>query len=166
MSVARDLIQDVNNLPSLPAVYLRVKAVLEHGDCSMLRIAREISCDPGVTTRLLRMVNSAFYGVCGTVESVVDALTLLGTRQIEHLVLTTSVATAFARVSPALMDMRKFWRESLYRALVARCVARRSGHPDGEGAFVEGLLGDVGHLVMYMQIPEAAERALQRSWET
>ena len=163
MHSARHLVAQVTSLPSLPAIYFRVRSVIEHPDSSAGDVAREISCDPALTTRLLRLANSSFYGVCGRVESVADALSILGLDQIHHLVLATSVTMAFAGVSPPLMNMQKFWRASLYRALVARWMARRSRALGGERAFVEGLLGDIGHLVLYLQMPDAAESALQES---
>jgi HD-like signal output (HDOD) protein len=166
MSSARELIGQVKSLPSLPAVYFRVRSIIEDPDSCATDAAKEISCDPALTTRLLHIANSAFYGACGKVESVTDALAILGMNQIHHLVLATSVTMAFAGVSPPLMNMQKFWRTSLYRALVARCMGKSSRHVAGERSFVEGLLGDIGHLVMYLQLPDAAESALQRSLES
>ena len=166
MTPARELVSRVTNLPSLPAVYFRVRSVIERPDSFALDIAREICCDPGLTVRLLRVANGAYFGMRRKVESIMDAIAIIGANQILNLVLATSITLAFDGVSPPLMNMRKFWRTSLYRALVARCLAKQSRHNDAECAFVEGLVGDIGHLVMYMQMPEMAEKALQRSMET
>jgi HD-like signal output (HDOD) protein len=166
MTPARELVRRVTGLPTLPAVYFRVRSVIEQPDSFALDIAREISCDPGLTMRLLRVANGAYYGLPRKVESIMDAIAIIGANQILNLVLATSITMAFDGVAPPLMNMRKFWRTSLYRALVARCLAKQSRHNDAERAFVEGLVGDIGHLVMYMQMPEVAEQALQRSIQT
>ena len=166
MTSARELVKQVTDLPTLPAVYFRVRSVIAQPDSFALDIAREISCDPGLTMRLLRVANGAYYGMRRKIESVMDAIAILGANQIQNIVLATSITMAFAGVSPPLMNMRKFWRTSLYRALVARCLAKESRHNDAERAFVEGLVADLGHLVLYKEMPEVAEKALQRSMET
>ena len=166
MTAARELVRRVSDLPTLPAVYFRVRSVLEQPDSFALDVAREICCDPGLSMRLLRVANGAYFGMARKVESIMDAIAIIGANQIHNLVLATSIAMAFDGVAPPLMNMRKFWRTSLYRALVARCLAKQSRHNDAERAFVEGLVGDIGHLVMYMHMPEAADKALQRSIET
>ena len=76
------------------------------------------------------------------------------------------MASAFRGISPKLMDMRKFWTRNAYRALVARCLANQDHRFDGERFFVEGLLSDIGHLVMYLSMPHAAEKALLHSRES
>ncbi len=134
-------------MPS-PAVYFRVKAVIERPNSLLAEVEREITSDAGLTSRLLCLANSAFYSLRGTLDSIGLALSVLGTEQIKHLLLVTSMATAFRGIAPGLMDMRKFWRLNAYRALSARAFARKSSRFDPERAFVEGLLGDIGHLII------------------
>lgn len=158
-----ELIRRVDDLPSLPAIYFRVRATLERPDSSLTEIEREIGTDAGLTARLLCLANSSYYAVRGRLDSLGMALSVLGTEQIKHLLLVTTMATVFRNVSPALMDMRRFWRANAYRALLARALARRCERCDPERAFAEGLLGDIGHLVMYLTIPKFAEAALLRA---
>ena len=166
MNTAREFIERVTDLPSLPAVYFRVRAVIEQPDSSAEDVAREIMCDPGLTMRLLRMANGTFYGMARKVESVTDAIAILGVTQIHNIVLATSVTMAFEGVAPPLMNMRKFWHTSVYRALVARCLAKQSRHGNSERAFLGGLIADIGHLVMYEHVPDAAEKCLRVAAET
>ena len=89
MHSARHLVAQVTSLPSLPAIYFRVRSMIEHPDSSVGDVAREISCDPALTTRLLRLANCSFYGVCGRVESVADALSILtDVEGIAHIAFT------------------------------------------------------------------------------
>lgn len=162
----RELVGRITDLPSLPAIYFRVKSIIERPNSSITDVEREISCDAGVTSRLLSLANSAFYSVRGRLDSISQALSILGTEQVKHLLLVTSVATAFRGVSPALMDMKKFWLMNACRALVARSMANQNRRFDGERCFIEGLLGDIGHLVMYLGMPRAAEKALLRSTQS
>jgi len=162
----RDLIAGIRDLPSLPATYFRVKAILERPDSSLLEVEREISSDAAMTGRILHLANCVLYAVRGRLDSIGEALSILGTDEVRHLLFVTSVATAFRGISPALMDMSKFWVMNAYRALLARGMAREDPRIDADRAFTAGLLGDIGHLVMYMGIPRAAERALIRARET
>ena len=162
----RELIAQIGDLPSLPAIYFRVKAVIERPDSSIRDIEREISYDAGLTSRLLCLANSVHYSVRGRLDSIGQAFSLLGTEQVKHLLLATSVASAFRGISPQLMNMRKFWHKNAYRALIAQGLASQDHRFDGERFFVEGLLSDIGHLVMYLRLPQAAEKALLRSQET
>ena len=116
--------------------------------------------DPGLTARVLRLANSSFYGFRAKVETITRAVTLLGRQQIHDVVLATSVARAFTDVDIEMMDVSRFWRESIYTALVSRIVAKLCNVLDSERLFVHGLLCDLGHLIMYQKIPELARQAL------
>ncbi len=153
------------DLISLPDVYLKLKNILDHPDFSMAKVAVVISQDPAITLRLLRLVNSSYFGLRTKVETVDRAVTLLGTDQILDLVLTTSVAQSFNGLVTEVMDMPKFWRRSVNCAIIARLLAYASEGCDGERLFVAGLLHDIGHLVMYKTIPELSLDAINAAKE-
>lgn len=153
-------VMEAARLVSLPDVYLRLKNILDDPDFTMAEVAVVISQDPATTLRLLRMVNSSFYGFKGKVETISRAITLLGTQQVHDLVLATSVAQVFKGLSPDLMDMRKFWQSSVYCAVTSRMLASLVAGCDKERLFVAGLLRDIGHLFMYQAIPDLSEQAL------
>lgn len=156
-------LDDALDLFSLPDLYLRLKAVLEDPDFALEDLAAVIRQDPGMTARLLRMVNSPFFGLGVEIDTVSRAAGLLGAQRVHDLVLATSVADSFAGMSSALMDMDTFWRFSVERAVVCRVLAAQCDIPDAERVFVAGLLSDIGHLVMYQRLPDLAQRALHRS---
>jgi HD-like signal output (HDOD) protein len=162
----RELIAGIRNLPSLPATYFRVKAILERPDSPFSEVEREISSDAAMTSRLLHLANSALYALQSRLESIGNALSILGLDQVRHLVLVTSVTGAFRGISPDLMDMRRFWMANMLRALLARGIAGKDSRIDADRVFTEGLLGDIGHLVMYMAMPDVARQALVRARET
>jgi HD-like signal output (HDOD) protein len=166
MTSARELVMRVTNLPTLPAVYFRVRSVVARRNRSAFDVAREICLDPGLTTRILHAANSALFGIPRKVDNVMDAITVLGEKQIHSLVVATSIASAFAGLSPFLMNMRNFWRMSLYRAIVAHRMAKQAPQGNPERAFIEGLVGDIGHIILYVQLPQIAQTALRRSVES
>lgn len=147
-------------LVSLPEVYLRLKELLAEPDFSMADVAMIIGQDPALTTRLLRLVNSPYFGLAAKIDTVFRAISMLGTRQVHDLALATSVAHSFAGMPSGVMDMPTFWRRSVFCGLVSRGLAKAAGVQDGERLFVAGLLRDIGHLVMYQTVPEPCKEAM------
>ena len=153
-------------LISLPDIYLRLRSVLDDPDFSMSEVADVISRDPGMTARLLRLVNSAYFGLAAKIETVTRATSLLGTQQVHDLVLATSVADTFEGMSSEVMDMQRFWRRSIHCGILSRQLANKCNVLDSERLFVAGLLRDIGHLVMYQTIPLQSQQAMEQSART
>lgn len=150
-------------LVSLPEVIMRTVDLINDPDTSAAEIGQVISEDPGLTARLLKIVNSPFYGFPSRIDTVSRAITVIGTLELLDLILGTSVVKAFRGISTDLVDMDGFWEHSLYTGLVARILAGRMRAPNTERYFIAGLLHDIGSLAMYRQIPELAAQALQRA---
>jgi HD-like signal output (HDOD) protein len=131
----------------------------------MADIARIISEDAGLTVRLLRIVNSAFYGFPTKVESISRAATILGTHELRALALATSVTTMFKGIPADLVNMDSFWRHSIACGVTARILATFRRLPNAERLFVAGILHDIGRLVMYLKIPDQVREAINRSQE-
>ncbi|TVO69344.1 HDOD domain-containing protein [Denitromonas ohlonensis] len=159
MHSALEIVASVDRLKSLPAVYHRIRAELESPEGSLNEVARLVTHDGVITGRILQVVNSPLYGFSGQIDSVMRAVQLLGMQQVHDLVLATAVSEAFDGVHAERMNMRMFWRLSVLRGLAARVIARHCSLLDAERMFVIGLLADMGHLVMYLTVPELAERA-------
>lgn len=154
------------NLISLPDVYWKLKDILNSRDYSMQDVTKLISLDPGLTARLLRIVNSAYFGFAAKIGSINQAVSILGIRQIEDLVLTTAIADGLGGYECGHLDIRKFWLGSVYRAIAARNLASECNLMDGERMFVAGLLSDIGHLIMYKSIPAPTQNAQDESLES
>ena len=88
---------------------------------------------------------------------------MIGIQQLQDLVLATSVTKTFAGMSSELMNMDSFWHKSIHCGVVARLLASRCGVFDSERLFVTGLLCEIGHLVMYQQLPELSQQSILRS---
>lgn len=160
-----ELVSSVVKLASLPDVYFEIKRLVDDPGSSLADLGRVVSSDPALTMQLLRIANSAFFGFAAKIETVTRAVNILGYQQVHDLALAASMATAFKGLAPKLMDMRQFWYQSVYCAVVSRIIAARCNVLDSERLFVEGLLCDIGHLVMYEKIPDQAQQALVTSRE-
>lgn len=157
---AASLAREIHDLVSLPEIYVRIKQLVDDPKASLIDVADAISVDPGLTARLLRLANSAFFGLRVKIETVPRAITLLGVRQVHDFVLATWVMRSFAGIPPALVDMRQFWESSVLCGAAARSLARRCRVPEADRLFVVGLLAQVGRLVLYLRLPDLEEAIL------
>lgn len=163
-----DLIKKISKsakLISLPEIYFQLKALLDDPDYTMAEVALLVGRDPGLAARFLRMVNSPFYRRAAKIDTIGHAVSMMGSRQVHDVVLSVSVSKAFDGMVPGIMDMRQFWQRSAYCAMTARQLAIEHGGTDSERLFVIGLLADIGHLCMYLGIPEEAQEAIRQAKE-
>jgi HD-like signal output (HDOD) protein len=146
---------------SLPIVYTRINEAVNNPRSSISDITEIISDDPGLTSRLLQLVNSAFYGYPGKINTISRALFIVGTQQLRDLAMGTSIINMFKGISKSLVDMDSFWRHSIACGIAAKILAtyRRIG-TNPEQYFVAGIVHDIGRLIIYEKIPEQASEAL------
>ncbi len=163
MTTAQEMVSKIKELASLPAVYSQVRSVLDNPDSSVNDLANVVAADAALTVRLLHVVNSVYFGLMSRVDTVSRAIGVLGMQQVHDIVLATSVSAMFKGMSPASMNMTRFWSDSVLRALIARTGAEMVRAGDLERFFVSGLLADLGHLVMYQVEPKLAEQAQRQS---
>jgi len=155
-----ELLHGVNGLVTLPVVFMRINQLLENPNSSTEDIARAINLDPAFTVRLLGVANSTFYGFAATVDTAEKAVSIIGTRQIANLALSTAIASSFSKLPNKLVSMAHFWQHSLYCALAARKLARLCGIKEADALFTAGLLHDIGELVIFNRLPQEATEAL------
>jgi putative nucleotidyltransferase with HDIG domain len=160
-----ELIKEIDSLVSFPAVGVRVSQMAGDPNVSATQIGSVISQDPALTARLLRIANSAAYGLSAEVSTVSRAVAVIGTKLIRDLVLATSTINAFEGIPNELVTMENFWRHSLYCGLAARSLAERRHMKGNETLFIAGLLHDVGQLVVFKKLPQESKQALMLSLE-
>jgi HD-like signal output (HDOD) protein len=158
-----DLVSRTADLVSLPDIFIRLKAVVDDPESSMADVADVVASDPALTARLLKIANSPYFGFPSQITTVARATSLLGTQQIHDLVLATTVTAAFSGIPTELISMQDFWSNSIRCGLLCRRLAQECNVLDSERLFVEGLLHDVGHLIMYQSLPGASAAALLES---
>ena len=163
MYSAKELVSRINSLATLPTIYERIRKEIALPDATVARISRLLETDPAITVTLLKLANSAWFRLGRRVDSVEEAITIIGFDQTRDLVLAMSVATVFDGVAPEWMDMKRYWQGSVATALAARELAFISSISVPERLFVLGLLADIGHLVMYRVKPALAGEALKNA---
>jgi HD-like signal output (HDOD) protein len=158
-----ELLREAPNLGSPPAVYRRLVEVLEDPRSGAHEVAAVIGQDPALTARLLRLANSPYFAFGRTVDSVHQAVVLIGATHVRDISLATSVTGFFPDVPPDLIHSGDFWRHSLAVGIGARALAEMRRESNIERFFVAGMLHDVGRLVLYMCAPDAARAVLEHA---
>ena len=163
------LIAETRDLPTPPIVFSQIQRVLGDPRTSAYDIAAILQEDPGMSARVLKLTNSAYYGLTRAIESVKQAVVIIGMEAIRNLVLSAAMLDAFAkqRISAEFQD--SFWRHSLATALAARCIVlafRDRQVSDPEAGFSAGMLHDIGKMVIAISLPEQAGRIGQVKAET
>lgn len=157
-----DLVSGVVRLVSLPEVCIRVNEMLEDPRVKSVDIGQVISQDTGLTARLLKIVNSAFYGFPARIETVSRAVTVIGLRELRGLILAASAVEAFSKIPNDVLNMVKFWRHSVYCGVVAQLLAERCHVLHSERLFVAGLLHDIGKLILSHRLPTEMREVVAR----
>ncbi len=157
---ANELVLDASKLVTLPEIYSLINRTIEDPNCSISDIAKAISTDPSFTLRLLQIANSPLYQFSSSIESVEEAVSLIGTTQIRNLALSMSATSSFAGLQNTLISMENFWKHSLLCAISAKHLAGEMRRCEPDTLFTAGLLHDVGELIIFNQLPELARASL------
>jgi putative nucleotidyltransferase with HDIG domain len=149
------IVARIDDLPTLPRTVLKITELVNNPRSSAKDIARIITDDQVLTARLLKLVNSSFYGFPQRISTVNTAIVLLGFDAIRSLLLTTSVFDLFAgRNKKSKQDQEKFWDHSLGCAVGAKVIGNYLRHDKIEELFVAGLLHDIGKIVEMLYLPD------------
>jgi HD-like signal output (HDOD) protein len=151
----QSIIARIDDLPTLPRTVLRITELVNDPKSSAQDLAKIITDDQVLTARLLKLVNSSFYGFPQRISTVTNAIVLLGFDAIRSLLLTTSVFDLFSgRSSDIKRDLEKFWDHSLGCAVGAKVIGNHLRHDKIEELFVSGLLHDIGKFVEMLFLPD------------
>jgi HD-like signal output (HDOD) protein len=138
-------------LPAMPRAVTDLLAEMNREEPSPRRVGELIGQDPALTTRVLRLANSAFFRVSRRIGSADEAVALLGMTHVRSLVMAAALGASFKNV-PGI-DLRQFWRYSLRVAEIARALSDLLHQNQGQ-AFTAGLIHAIGMLVMHMAMPQ------------
>ncbi len=151
-----DKIKSFKRLPVLPVILVRLIEACNDENISLHEIASLIGTDAGLTSRVLFLANSAYYGTYQRIEHIDQAVFRMGKKTLKSVVMSAAVHEVFKGYNGQdLESLRKFWRHSLLTALIARRIAIRTAQGDADQAFFAGLVHDIGRLVLKVNFPEA-----------
>jgi putative nucleotidyltransferase with HDIG domain len=148
------LFENETKIPSLPDIFYQFKKAVDDPNKSFDYIANIVSHDTGLTARLLKIVNSAFYGFPSQVETISHATSIIGIERLNDLILSTVVMGCFKDIPPEAINMESFWKHSVACALASKALAIEMELPNSEKVFVSGLLHDIGRLIISCKAPK------------
>lgn len=158
----RKLVGSIHCLPSVPEVYVRIIEALQEPNCPIQSIAEIIARDMALTSKVLQLVNSAFFGFARNVANVEEAVQILGVGIVRSLALSVKVFSQFEGSSFKELSVDQVWHHSLLTGALARKIAERE-HAQGhviDQAFTAGLLHDIGKLILAAGCPEQYREVL------
>lgn len=154
LQTLRSRVEAINTLPTIPATLRRISAMLEKPRISLDELGRLISSDPALTSKILKMVNSASYGFPGRISSVSHATMLLGLNVIKGLLLGVSV---FELMEKTIIGL---WDHSMGCAMASRIIAQKKGLKEPEEVSICGLLHDIGKTVLMLLYADLYDKAI------
>jgi putative nucleotidyltransferase with HDIG domain len=156
-------IDSLLDLPGLPATVFETIQLLGDPEVSLERVSNSIELDQSMTSKILRLVNSPFYGVAGKIGTIRQALVILGFGTVRNAMLSLSVFDVFLRDEEAKggFDLTRFWEHSVGTGLIAKTLAQGLRLPDPDEFFIAGLLHDIGKIIIVRFLQQEFAEILQ-----
>jgi putative nucleotidyltransferase with HDIG domain len=153
------LIKEIDNLKPIPQIAGRVMKMAEDPGCSLRDIADVILHDPLITANLLRICNAAYFGLPRQIDSVQDAITLLGLQKIVDLVLLKCCIQVLGRQQRGYgLHEGELWRTAVSGAVIARKISEREGTQSRQLIFTAALLKDIGKVILDRFVADSFEQ--------
>lgn len=156
--------KSLRDLPALPGIVARVLKETESPDASAQSVEKLLSSDQALASKVLRVVNSAYYGLSGHVTSLSQAIMILGLSQVRNLVLSVSAVSLMKPRTPRQQEMlKRFWLHAFGTAAATQLIAqeKRMKVNDSEALFLGGLLHDIGRLFLYSMFTQTYDQVLK-----
>jgi HD-like signal output (HDOD) protein len=161
VDIQQRILQSIHDLPTLPTVYSALSEALANPRCGIADVAAIISNDQASTFKVLKIVNSAFYGFSGRIDTISRAITILGFDEVRNLVLTSSIMDLFSKTDPLLhFRPADFWAHSIATGTLTRHLGQTAGIRHIEHFLVAGILHDIGKLFFFESAGQEYARVL------
>ena len=157
------VIGGIDSLPTVPEVYLELTQALKAAEPDSRALGAIMEKDIGMTAKILKLVNSSFFGLRRTITDPHDAVAYLGIDMVKTLVLTNSIFDQSKPFQTNRFSISDIWQHSMRVAAGAKAIAREEGLSTQlqEEAFVGGILHDVGVLILASNFPETYDRVVE-----
>jgi signal transduction histidine kinase/HD-like signal output (HDOD) protein len=158
-----DQLSNLKHIPTLPHILLQLIKTCNEENGSLKDISKVIEKDPALTTRVLHLVNSAYYANKHRIFNVDGAVGFLGTNAIKNIAICSSVHEVFQTVnSKTGFNLKQFWWHSLRCAVLAKLIAKNRNFHNPDEAFLSGMLHDIGKIILWMNFPQPYAELLDK----
>ncbi len=153
----KEIVSQIDSLPTLPAIYVELVEELKSEDASIEKIGDMISKDIGLTAKILKMVNSSFFGLRQQITSPAKAVSMLGLDLIKAIVLTKGAFDKFKNLKFHGFSLEQMWQHAMLTGAFSKNIAREGGldRKGSDTAFMAGLLHDIGKLLIAAYLPDS-----------
>jgi putative nucleotidyltransferase with HDIG domain len=159
----QSIIEAVDDLPSLPHVAVKVMQLTEDPDSTAEQINNVLNQDQGITARVLRLANSAYYGFPRRIATVTDAIIFLGFKTIRSIVMAASVSDILSQeMEGYALAPGELWRHSQCTAMTARHIARFTKFGSLDLAYTAALLHDIGKVILNKYVKQGYQDVVDR----
>ncbi len=161
----KTIVSRMRTLPSMPSLYFEILRELGSPNATLEKVGATIAQDPGMTAKMLQLVNSAFFGLRRQLTDPTEAVIRVGVATIKSLVLGIQVFSEFETAGDVGLSVKGLWQHSLAVGATSRRIAQWEHQNDAvvEESFTAGLLHDAGRLVLLANLPDEYALALARS---
>ncbi len=156
------LLEQDSELTSLPEIFIRVSELLDDENSASAQIGKVVETDPSLTSRILKMVNSAYYGFPHNVASISQAISILGRDRIRQILIGAVLGGVFGHMKNNVFFMEDYWHHSVKTAILSRLLCKQSDISEkAEVLFTAGLLHQIGRLILVQKLPELSAQVQQ-----
>lgn len=156
----KTIAEEVNSISSFPGITIRINELLNTEETSNDILEEIIIYDPALTAKLLKLANSPHFGYSRKIETVSQAISLIGHKELRNLILATSMTSTFKGIPADLVDMEAFWYHSVTCGVMTRLFAAKKNSEEQERFFIAGLLQSIGKLIFFSQYPAESREIL------
>ena len=151
---------------ALPDICIRIREMLDDRHSTLEDIGKLITLDPVLSSKLLKLANSPLFRFESQIDSLSKAINIIGGEALYNLIMAETASSAFEHFSSDVIDLKRFWLQSIYAALVAKHLAKIIRIRGSERFFLLGLLHNIGELLVAIQTPNLAIKCSQYDKET
>lgn len=156
-------LKGINDLPTLPSVFLNIMRIMRNPKVPIKEVAQVVEADPAISMKILRLINSSFYGLSRKIDSVQQAIVLLGSNTLRNVVISVSIFKALEKDDERCgFNRENFWQHSIGCGVVARFIGKRVGMSGDEEGFIAGVIHDIGKVVLDRYFPNEMIAVLNR----
>jgi HD-like signal output (HDOD) protein len=152
----KESLASISTIPTLPVVIDKLTRLLQNPKTSAEEVGKAITTDQALASKVLKLVNSAFYGFPGRISTITHAIVILGFSTVKNVVLTASIFDAFRKHGTGIdeFDLEDFWLHSIACGAAAQSIAKTTGNSQKEECFIAGLIHDIGKIILCQYLPD------------
>ena len=159
---AERIVTNVLKVAALPAVTVKFSEAIRDPLTSNQDLENIVSEDSALAAKVLMIANSALFNFPSEIDTIANAITIIGHKQLNEIILSCSIVGMFKDIPQDVIDMDLFWRHSIAVATAARILASSRREQNIEKFFTAGLLHDIGKLIIFVEAPKDATEVLKQ----